>query len=196
MRSLSRFRLSDILWARSCCSFVTAVLLTLSCPRCRLGVQSELYLSHRLAALPEWKWMLQTRSFSRIFSVKSSRLMAANHLVRRSVDKTSVSSPWLFSAHDKKKDPSIYFCHLNNRRWDKTKALPKNLRLRKVSLHFCVSFHSSNMVARTFLWRHRHVTEHTVQGIQYYSTHNIRYRRLGVHCGPLNTCARCSKSHI
>lgn len=84
--SFSRLRLSVILY----CSGVVCSFL---CARCRLDTQSGLNLSQRFAAFPDWKWI--PRSLSRIFSVRSSQIMAANYLVLRSVDKISVSSPWL-----------------------------------------------------------------------------------------------------
>ena len=40
-------------------------------PTFKVGTQSTLYLSQLFAALPETKWRLHTRSFARIFSVKS-----------------------------------------------------------------------------------------------------------------------------
>ena len=63
------------------------------------GTQSTFHLSHRRAALPEWKCSPHTRSYSRILSVRLSRLitlMAVSHLRLRSADKISVSSPWFF----------------------------------------------------------------------------------------------------
>ena len=54
------------------------------------GTQSTFHLSHRWAALPEWKFSPHTRSYSTILSVRLSRLitlMAVSHLRLRSADK-------------------------------------------------------------------------------------------------------------
>ena len=63
-------------------------------PKFKVGSQSTLYLSQLFAAPPETKCWLHTWSFGRMFSVKSTRLIAEIQRDRRSNDNFSASSPW------------------------------------------------------------------------------------------------------
>ena len=64
------------------------------CPKSNVGTQSILYLSQLLAALPETKCFSHTRSFSKISSVRSSRLIAEIQRDLLSLDSSCASSPW------------------------------------------------------------------------------------------------------
>ena len=70
--------------------FLHSVAVLLSPGFTYVGTQSTFHLSQRWAALPEWKCSPHTRSYSRILSVRLSRLitlMAVSHLRLRSADK-------------------------------------------------------------------------------------------------------------
>ena len=69
-------------------------LARLLCPRYKFGIQSGLNRSQRLAALPLTKCLPHTLSFSKIFSDRSSLLIAASQSLRRSIDNCSISFPW------------------------------------------------------------------------------------------------------
>ena len=65
--------------------------------RFQVGTPSTLYLSQLCTALPETKWRLHTRSFARIFSVKSDQLIAEIQRVSLSKDNFSASLPWFLT---------------------------------------------------------------------------------------------------
>ena len=63
-------------------------------PKLRVGTQSMLSRFHKGAAVPEWKCWSQTLSLFKIFSLRSSRLIAEIHRRLRSMLSSSTSGPW------------------------------------------------------------------------------------------------------
>ena len=64
-------------------------------PRCKVGIQSILCLSHEATAFPETKWRSQTHSLSRLsFLAVSRRLTAEIHRCLLSRVNSSHSLPW------------------------------------------------------------------------------------------------------
>ena len=63
-------------------------------PKLRVGTQSMLSRFHKGAAVPEWKCWSQTLSLFKIFSLRSSRLIAEIHRRLRSMLISSTSGPW------------------------------------------------------------------------------------------------------
>ena len=93
--SACRFRLSfDLSAQASWASFCSLRLTNLLWPKLRVGTQSILCRSHKGAAVPEWKCWSQTLSLFKIFSVRSSRLIAEIHRRLRSMLSSSTSGPW------------------------------------------------------------------------------------------------------
>ena len=73
--------------------FVTLRFTDLPWPKLRVGTQSILCRSHKGAAVPEWNCWSQTLSLFKIFSVRSSRLIAEIHRRLRSMLSSSTSGP-------------------------------------------------------------------------------------------------------
>ena len=82
--------------------------MVLPWPRFNVGIQSTLNLSQLFPLFPEMKCRSQTRSFARICSVKSSRLIAEIHSERLPFDNFSASSPWFVTTEGTRKKFKIF----------------------------------------------------------------------------------------
>ena len=84
---LSRFGASSLLtWSFSTESH-------LSWPKFWVGIQSGLYLSHSFAAFPKIKCLPQTHAWSKMLSVRSSRLTAEIHFFHLYSERFLISMP-------------------------------------------------------------------------------------------------------
>lgn len=126
---------------RSWSALLLSLFFLFECPRFSVGTQSTLNLSKAFAGWPETKWRLQTWSFFRICSVKSSLLIAAIHCVRRYNESSSASSPWLVSIEGTLKKelslsrPLLAWQSTNKHRTITTSLIPRTLQCLFVHQH-------------------------------------------------------------
>lgn len=82
--SFKFFRLALDYSAQSSSAFLLSLFTLFEVPSLSVGNQSTINLSKSFVDRPETKWWLQTRSFSRLCSIKSPLLIATIHCIRGS----------------------------------------------------------------------------------------------------------------